>query len=579
MRSRKYETLKTVYAEGIDKLCPLSEYPRPSLRRDSYLCLNGEWDFSVTKKGETPKGYGERILVPFPHESLLSGLEGSHTPGEVLNYKRSFSLPEGFQRARTILHFGAVDQIATVYLNGRELMTHEGGYLPFSIDITDALFEGVNVLSVTVSDDLDLMLPYGKQTKKRGGMWYTPASGIWQTVWIESVPENYIEKIRITPSQNSVTLTVFGGTENKRLTLTESGECFDFSGNEITFSPKTIKNWTPEEPYLYEFTLESGEDRIESYFALRTVDIREICGVRRICLNGKPYLFNGLLDQGYFPDGIFTPASYKAYEDDIRLAKSLGFNMLRKHIKTEPEIFYYLCDRLGIAVFQDMVNNFEYSFIRDTALPTIGLKRLSDKNLHKNERGRRIFREQMKKTFDHLYNFPSIVYYTVFNEGWGQFLADENYGLAKELDKTRVIDATSGWFWQKESDVDSYHIYFKKAKIEDFSSRAVVLSEFGGYSCRIEGHLFGKENYGYSMCKTEGEFEKALIKLYREEIIPLARRGISSLVYTQISDIEDETNGFITYDRKHLKVNPENVLSVMRELYCASSEKSASVTE
>ena len=397
-------------------------------------------------------------------------------------------------------------------------------------------------------------------------MWYTPVSGIWQTVWLESVPDRYITSIRITPMADRVELKVFGGEEHKVVRLS-SGEVIEFDGERTEIVPSEIHPWSPEEPYLYEFTLRSGDDEVKSYFAIRTVEVMEVGGVNRICLNGKPYLFNGLLDQGYFPDGIYTPSSVDAYIKDIKTAKSLGFNMLRKHIKIEPQVFYYLCDRLGIAVFQDMVNNGDYSFFRDTALPTVGIQRLSDKKLHKDKDSRRIFLDTMSQTAELLYNCPSVVYYTIFNEGWGQFSADEAYRLLKGQDRTRIIDATSGWFRQKESDVDSRHIYFKRLKVKRPDGKPLVISEFGGYSYRVPSHVFGERNYGYKTFKSAKEFEDAVVRLFEREVAPLVRSGASACVYTQISDVEDETNGFLTYDREVLKVDAERLRSVMEKIY------------
>ncbi len=564
MKKIIYPTMTTEYVKDMDKAMPWNEYPRPSMVRDSFICLNGEWDFSIVKDGDAPQ-YKEKILVPFPPESLLSGLETRIPDGHLMHYRYFFSIPEGFNNGRIILHFGAVDTICTVYVNGKQVAYHEGGYLPFSADITEAITEGENELYVVVKDELDLDYPYGKQTKNRGGMWYTPVSGIWQTVWLESVPERYIEHIKITSTMDNVKIEVTGGEKHKILTLDEGGT-YEFDGEEITISPVDKHLWTPEHPYLYHFTLTSGDDRIESYFALREIGIDRIKGIPRLTLNGAPYLFNGLLDQGYYPDGIFLPATSKGYEDDILRMKECGFNMLRKHIKVEPDIFYHLCDRLGMVVFQDMVNNSDYSFFLDTALPGIGFKRMPVLFRHKSEKSRRIFEEHMYGTLDHLHFFPSILYYTIFNEGWGQFSADEMYDKAKAYDPTRIYDSTSGWFWRKRSDVDSRHVYFKKVKLGKQIGMPIVISEFGGYSHRVEGHLFGKNEYGYGGFKTANEYEDALLKLYGEEIRPLISRGICALVYTQVSDVEDETNGLLTYDRRVLKADKKKLKAMMDAL-------------
>jgi len=580
MKKKKYETLYTGYGEALDKSAPLQDYPRPQMRRASYFNLNGTWKFAISKKNDPPEEYPDEITVPFAPESALSGIEREIRKGEKLHYKRCFTLPDGFCTGRVLLHFGAVDQIARVSLNGSELGEHVGGYHPFSFDITDVIRKGENELYVFAEDELSLDIPYGKQKRKRGGMWYTPVSGIWQTVWIECVPEGGIEALEITSDTRSARITVKSTSSTKRLRMKESGQIIEFSSDTVEITPLTRKLWSPESPYLYHFTIETDRDRIESYFALREIGITNEGGIARLTLNGEPYLFSGLLDQGYFPDGIYTPASYKAYADDITLAKSLGFNMLRKHIKIEPMIFYHLCDKLGIVVFQDMVNNSDYSFIRDTALPTIGLKRRSDKNLHRRKKSRELFVSGMKETISLLKSTPSVLYYTIFNEGWGQFCADENYRLAKSLDPTRIYDASSGWFFEGESDVDSHHVYFKKARLKSDGKRPLVLSEFGGYSYRPEGHLYGSANYGYSIYKDETAYNAAVIYLYFSEIEPLVRAGISALVYTQLSDIEDETNGFISYDRRYLKIPTKAMRQMNEKLYdAAKGTESGTVKE
>ncbi len=575
MKNTKFNTLYTDAGELFDKSSPLPEYPRPQFVRDSYISLNGEWDFC--EASEPPETYTEKITVPYPMESALSGIEREHDTEKTLFYRKRFSLPEGFNRGTVILHFGAVDTLCTVSLNGIHIAENRGGYHPFSLDISSALVDGENELSLSVTDTLDKKYPYGKQTKKRGGMWYTPVSGIWQSVWLESYPCGAIESIKTETDTISAEISVKTASPYIKLTL-EDGSEYESIDGKFSVKPECPICWSPENPHLYYFTLETKTDKVKSYFALRTISVGETEGVKRLLLNGEPYLFSGLLDQGYFPDGIFTPASYAVYEKDIMTAKEHGFNMLRKHIKIEPMYFYYLCDKLGIAVFQDMVNNSDYSFIRDTALPTLGMKRLSDKKLHRDKEARENFVKGMKDTIALLENTPSVLYYTIFNEGWGQFSADENYRLAKTLDKTRIFDATSGWFWQSESDVDSHHIYFKKAKIKDFSKKPVVLSEFGGYSHRVKGHLFGDANYGYRRFNEQKEFENAFTRLYKDEVLPLVKAGISALVYTQLTDIEDETNGIVSYDRRVYKLDKAACKKLMQELYDAVP-KSGTVTE
>ena len=557
----KNKVLFTKYAKNMDKSCPHAYYPRPQMQRESYLCLNGEWDYG-TSCARDEINLDRRITVPFPPQSALSGIDEHIDLGCYMHYSRRVVLLDGFVGDRLILHFGAIDQEAWVYVNGKYIGERLGGYIPFEFDITDAILGNEIEIRVTVRDSYDLKYPYGKQTEKRGGMWYTPISGIWQSVWLESVPENCIKSLRFTPIDGGVRLEVTGGCNEKTVEVEGLGT-YKTNGGAVDIIPDSPRLWSPESPNLYYATVSDGVDTVRTYFAIRWIDVRNVDGKERICLNGEPYVFNGLLDQGYFPDGLFLPATEDGYLDDIRLARSLGYNMLRKHIKIEPDIFYYLCDREGIAVFQDMVNNSAYSFLRDTALPTVGLQKLSDKNAHKNSESRAIFEKTMLETIELLYNHPSVVYYTVFNEGWGQFRADDMYEIAKRADPTRIVDATSGWFRRKESDVDSRHIYFKALKPKSLSGKPLVISEFGGYSYREEGHLFVDDNYGYRLFKTQKEFEDAVTSLYGNEVLPLIKDGACAFVYTQVSDVEDETNGLITYDREVVKVNTEKFSSVI----------------
>ena len=538
---------------------PWEVYPRPQLKRDSYVNLNDTWELEA-EDSVLP------ILVPFCPESRLSGV-GRHFPeGEDLVYRRKFTLPEGFRKDRVLLHFGAVDQIAEVSLNGVGLGDHIGGYTAFTFDITDALREE-NVLEVGISDDLyDRSLPYGKQVRpeKRGGMWYTPVSGIWQTVWLESVPNAYIENLDIQVNLSQAVITTTPALGGKVIC---QGKEYPLVDGKAVIAPEDPHLWSPEDPYLYDFVIETESDRVESYFALRTIDTKILHGVPRLCLNGKPYFFHGLLDQGYWPDGLFTPAKPECYAKDIREMKKLGFNTLRKHIKVEPEEFYYQCDKLGMVVFQDMVNNGDYSFLRDTALPTVGIQTLRDQQMHISKTNRTRFLECMEATVKQLRNHPCILYWTIFNEGWGQFDSEAVYEKLKALDHSRIIDATSGWFRQKKSDVDSRHIYFTPWSTLKVSDKPLVLSEFGGYAYPVEGHLFNTGNaYGYKACKSEAHFQESVDKLYREKVLPAARKGLCAAIITQVSDVEDEINGFLTYDRKVNKANVEQMLAIAEAL-------------
>ena len=564
------QKLMTTHGENL-KGTPWQVYPRPQMKRDSYINLNGEWNF-FCNYGE-PEGVTS-INVPFCPESVLSGIGRHYPEGAFLCYTQKLVLPEKFNRGRVLLHVGAADQIAKVFVNRKEVFHHEGGYDAFTVDITDDL-QPENELFIGCTDSLHYPeFPYGKQTMHRGGMWYTPVSGIWQTVWLESVPETYIEKLNIENRGYSVTISTVPALEGK-VTVAGLGE-YALEKGSVTITPEEPHRWSPEDPYLYDFTVECGEDRVESYFAIRSLEIKKVGKYPRLCLNGKPYFFHALLDQGYWPDGIYTPAAPECYADDILAMKRLGFNTLRKHIKVEAEEFYYQCDRLGMIVFQDMINNSDYGYIRDTVLPTLFLpyQKRSDRKLHRNEKHRERFLKEMEATVSQLKNHPCICYWTIFNEGWGQFDADNVYEQFKKLDDTRFIDSTSGWFRQKKSDVDSRHVYFRRVNGKGDGKKPLIVSEFGGKTWRVDGHVFNPDKtYGYGGCKHKEELNDAIVKLYMEEILPSVKNGLCGAVYTQLSDVEDEINGIVTYDRKAIKLLPEKLLPVAEALQQAISEK------
>lgn len=534
---------------------PLNRYPRPSLKRDSFLCLNGKWD--------------DGALVPYPLGSSNCQVDGKNI--SEYTYKRTFTLSKDFIKDIVLLHFGAVDQVAVVYIDDLLVGTHEGGYLPFEFDITAFCKpDTAHTLSVKITDTLSNLYPYGKQKKNRGGMWYTPISGIWQSAWIESVSFDYIKYADVTPSLNGITLDVGSEAQSFHLEIFEEGKCIlakDYDNPYISVTLDNPRLWSPDSPFLYTFTLSTKSDKIESYFGLRTVTVSSVNNVPRILLNGKPFFFHGVLDQGYFPEGIFTPNAESDYEEDIKRLKALGINTIRKHIKIEPEIFYEACDRLGMLVFQDMVNNGRYSFFTDTLLPTIGCKKKNDMKNHVKEEIKASFEQHMEETLVHLYNFPCIVYYTIFNEGWGQFDSDILYQIGTAMDPSRIWDSTSGWFWQECSDVDSYHVYFRHFSEMKRSNRPVILSEFGGFVYKDIAHSMNpKKTYGYGKAKSPEELTDMIVSLYETDVIPAIKDGLCGSIYTQATDVEDETNGFYTYDRKVCKVNSEKMLKLAEKL-------------
>ena len=572
MRLGHYDLLSETGEEFLKETkLPWQEYPRPQMRREKYCLLNGIWNCN-----------GNEILVPFPPQSVLSGY-GKKVEVRLV-YEKTFIVPKDFTEEKILLHFGAVDQVATVWVNEQQVGIHEGGYLPFSFDITSVVKkEGENTLKVEALDPLSKDYPYGKQTKKRGGMWYTQVSGIWQSVWLENVPETYISKLILTPNLTGVDIEVVcEGTDEKTgfdigMEL-QSGTIVKkhFSGKKGRLEISEFKDsngkpyqpqlWTPNNPYLYSMTVSLGKDKVDTYFALRTVSIEERKGIKRVILNGKPIFFHAVLDQGYFCDGIFLPAKPIEYEKDILRMKELGYNMLRKHIKIEPETFYYACDRLGMLVMQDMVNNGSYSFIGDTALPTIGLKQRKERNDKIEGKRKTFFKQHTKDTINHLYNHPCIVAYTTFNEGWGQFNSDEMYDYVKKWDPTRLVDSTSGWFWQEKNDFDSEHIYFKVIPLE-VKTRPLFVSECGGYSMAVEDHYYSKyAQYGYGSCDTKETLTKEILYMYENMILPFVKDGVCGCVYTQLSDVEDEINGIYTYDRKVCKVIKKDMVSMAERL-------------
>ena len=568
--------LTTTWGEKLDKENVWQEYPRPQMQRAHYQMLHGEWDYAIVLKDEeyTFESQG-KILVPFSPEAYLSGVQRQLQPNEYLWYQRTLKFTsEECQRKekkeRCILHFDAVDQQANVYVNGVEIAKHYGGYLPFEMDITDYVSDKPCTLQVRVQDDSDTSYhTRGKQTLKRGGMFYTAQSGIWQSVWYEWVPENYVKKMKITPDYDKgcvkIELDSDAAFENVSVELEDKDAKYSVAKAEgslvISFKDGKFKSWSPEEPYLYYFKLKVGNDEIRSYFAMRSFTIeKDEKGIVRFCLNHKPYFLNGLLDQGYWPDGLMTAPCDEAFIYDIELAKKTGFNMIRKHIKIEPLRWYHHCDRLGMIVWQDMVNggtayNMTWVCYLPTVLPCANLKDHRYKTFaRKAEEGRKLWEEECKGTVEHLYNVPSISTWVPFNEAWGQFDAVRIANGVKAQDPTRTVDHASGWFDQKGGDFRSVHNYFRKLNVEKDDKRAFVISEYGGYACHIAGHSSVERIFGYKKFDTLEEVSKAYKELYEKQVLPLVEKGLSGVVYTQLSDVEEEVNGLVTYDRKVVKI-------------------------
>ncbi len=564
--------LKTIWSDNVDT----TAYPRPQMVRGSYENLDGLWDYKIVAGEYSPKAndsYDGKIRVPFALESPLSGVERSLDAFETLVVRRTFKGRDG---DKFLLHIGAADFFCIVWLNGKELTRHVGGYTSFC---AEAVAQEDNELVCVIRDPSDEGVgARGKQRRKNGGIWYTPQSGIWQSVWLEYVPDTYISGLRITPDikTDSVNIKVFTNTGTKNFVfIDEDGKPVDCHDGEITYKVENAQYWTPETPKLYHFEIMLDGDRVKSYFALREFAMgKRADGKPCFLLNGKPYFMTGLLDQGYWPDGIYTPANDEAYVYDIRLAKQMGFNTLRKHIKVESMRFYYHCDRLGMIVWQDIVNGGgKYNNFWIMVAPTIGIGIKDDERSYRrlareDETGRKLFVREMKETVEQLYNCPCIALWTIFNEAWGQFDSRQMTEKLLELDSTRLVDSTSGWYDQG-APIRSIHRYILPFRMPKKDKRHVVLSEYGGYSMKVTGHVFNeKKTFGYLVYNDGAKMNAAIEKLLRKQIIPAVKKGLCAAIYTQLSDVENEQNGLVTYDRKVVKADA-SVFAVANSLMCS----------
>lgn len=563
--------LRTNYTVG---KIPHAEHPIPQAKRKDWLCLNGKWNFEkLNTQGESV--YQDEILVPFSPESLLSGVMENFTlgAGGTLTYTRSVFVAENLLKGVTRLHFGAVDSECEVFVNGTQVGAHKGGFTAFFADVSDALCLGENEIKVICRDEGTRNSgARGKQSDKPGKIWYTPQSGIWQSVWLESMPKNHIGDFRITPDFDNkrVNISALGQSEVVATVYDNDQEILSKKGvEEITFF-YDFTPWSPENPKLYTLILKNEDgDEVESYFAFRSfgkgVDKN---GKPRLLLNGKPYFFNGVLDQGYWSDGMLTYPSDQAAKDELQMLKNMGFNTVRKHIKIEPMRWYHHCDRIGLIVWQDFVNGGgEYNSFHVAIWPFLGAKHRDDDYKYfarEDESGREEFIASVHETVAQLYNCPCIGLWVPFNEGWGQFDSEKVAKLVKELDETRIIDSVSGWHDQgvDKTELKSLHTYFTPLKVPK-DKRPVVLSEFGGYSMKVCGHVFNeKKEFGYKKFRDKEKLVDALRKLYLKKLLPLLKQGLCGCIYTQVSDVEEEINGLVTYDRKIIKIPVDEILRI-----------------
>ena len=584
--------LATRWKNQVDTNNPLPEYPRPNMVRDSFLSLNGEWDYCINQQEKVAEYDGTNI-VPFSPETALSGVQKIVMPEDYLHYRKVFRLPDGFKKDRVLLHFGAVDQECSVYLNGQLLGEHVGGYLSFSFDITDVLTDGENVLTLCVRDMTE-KAPHARGKQKlvrKGGMsslFYTPQSGIWKTVWLESVAKEYIESLKITPLYDEAAVKVEicirnAGEElrNAKVKVLDAGKVVaeatvDVVKAEALFPLKDFVSWTPENPHLYDLEVTYGEDKVTSYFGMRKFSVgKDKKGLLRFYLNNKPFFFNGVLDQGYWPESLLTAPTEEALKYDIVKLKDLGYNTIRKHIKIEPDRFYYLCDKLGMIVWQDMPNGGgNYNLLHVMYLTNVFSwygRTIKDNHYgifaRRDENGRNQYYKDLKGMVEQLYNYPSIAVWVLFNEGWGQFDATKATELIRGLDDTRLVNEACGWFDQKGGDMYSIHNYLRKLKVKPQKDRVVALTEFGGYAFPIPGHMACEKEFGYKHYKTKEELTANYKRLWEEEIYPNLEKGLSSTIYTQTSDIEEEINGLMTYDREENKFVEEELKMLHRRLF------------
>lgn len=562
--------LLTPWAEDVNPFKAHPEYPRPQLVRGSWINLNGLWDYAIiSKEASPPKEYEGKILVPFPIESALSGVKKPLQPDQYLWYRRFFKAPSLSGGKRLLLHFGAVDWEATVFLNGEELGTHRGGYDSFTFDITGKLKAGDNELVVRVWDPTeDGNQARGKQFRQAiqepGGIWYTPCSGIWQTVWLEVVPSTYIENLKITPNVDAQAVEVEGiikgensATYLEVRVLSEGAVIAEGKGKPGEKIVIPIKNpilWTPDNPFLYSLIVElirDGKkvDRVESYFGMRKVSLgKDEKGIVRILLNNKFVFQVGPLDQGFWPDGIYTAPTDEALRFDVEMMKKLGFNAVRKHVKREPDRWYYWCDKLGLLVWQDMPSG------------TVGRGATTEKDgqpVSKEEAEQ--FEKELREMVNQLYNHPSIIMWIVFNEGWGQYNTSRLVQMVKRLDSTRLVSGASGWFIYDAGDVVDVHSYPGPSAPVPHEKRTAVMGEFGGFGYIVEGHTWVEKGWGYKSFADVRRLTNAYLKVWKGAWELKDTRGLSGAIYTQLTDVEMECNGLLTYDRKVVKMPLERI--------------------
>jgi beta-galactosidase/beta-glucuronidase len=579
------KTMLTQWSAKVDKVMPLNDYPRPNMVRQGWQNLNGQWDYAILPKQQQATKWDGKILVPFAVESYLSGVQRTMGKDSALWYKRTFKVKKSKPGDRVLLHFGAVDWQAEVYLNGKKIGAHQGGYTSFTIDATANITGKQEELIVRVWDPTDDgKQARGKQVKNPGGIYYTPVTGIWQTVWLEVVPESYTASYKITTdidkSTLSITPQIAGAKPGDQLSITIKDGDKQITVKQLAVSGAIVidvpqaKLWSPESPDLYTFELSVNRngkavDKVSGYFGMRKIVVaKDAQGVDRLYLNNKEVFQYGPLDQGYWPDGIYTAANEEALVSDIKLMKDAGFNMVRKHVKVEPLRWYYQCDKLGLIVWQDMPSGYgEIVPVKDHDHSVEGDWMAKNyRDIDRDANNEAMYRNEWKDIVEQLYNFPSICLWVPFNESWGQFKTNEILKWTKELDPTRVVDGPSGWIDRGEGETHDYHLYGDRLKtLPVEKGRALVIGEFGGLGFAIPGHVYSDKAWSYKSIKNEDEFYTAYKELI-DKVAELKKQGFSAAVYTQLTDVETEINGLVTYDREKIKTSLDKLKKLHDEL-------------
>jgi beta-galactosidase/beta-glucuronidase len=573
--------LTTVYGESLDKNAPLPEHPNPYFQRNAFISLNGPWDFVLDRSPKIPQSYPDKIIVPFSVETSLSGIEKMVSASQYMHYRKLVEIPSAFIGKNGLLHFDAVDQTADVYIDGSLAASHDGGYFPFSVFLP-RLGKEVLIEVIAHDDTKSGLFPRGKQSLQPGGIWYRPTSGIWQSVYLEAVPaDGFVSSLDVAPDFDAQSVKFHIGISGLRTYPSVSvyfgsrlvaKKDIDDKGDAILDLRYDFYPWTADAPNLYSAIIVNGGDEVRTVFGLRKVYVAGEGDHHFLMVNGKPTFLSALLDQGYWPESGLTPPSSEAIANDINIAKKAGYNCLRKHLKIEPMRWYYLCDRLGMYVSQDFVNGGSpYSQFLLNVRPFVSFP-LSDRNNpilgRATEISKKRFLGEMKETVSLLKGVSSILIWTIFNEGWGQFDAKKVTATLRNLDGTRLIDSTSGWFDKNTGDFASYHVYFKSPRIWNDGIRLLSLSEFGGYSLPIVGHVFSSRSMGYRTFYTFRSYNEAVLGLYRTQIERLIKKqDLSVCVYTQLSDIEEEVNGIVTFDRKIIKLDVDAMRAENAKLY------------